>query len=89
MEYWEFIDERHQVGAVHPARAGRYDHWDAFLFIRETWKAPEPGSPVLIGPYLASEEPYLTRDALLAEKAERMGVSIVGQPSWTFAPSEG
>lgn len=86
--YWDFTDEQHQVGAVHPAREGRYDDGDCFLFVVETWKTPEPGQPEFIGPYQASEEPYLTWDALLVEKAEEMKVSIVGQPAWIFAPSE-
>lgn len=88
MHYWDFVDEQYQVGVVIPTREGRHDDGDAFLFIRETWKTPEPGEPVFIDPYQASEEPYLTWDALLVAKAEEMKVSIAGQPAWIFAPTE-
>lgn len=88
MGYWDFTDEAYQVGPVVPAREGRYDDGDPFLFIRETWENPDPGSPVFIGPYQASVEPYLTWDALLVAKAEEMKVSIVGQPAWIFAPTD-
>lgn len=88
MKWWDFIDERFQGRDVLPTREGRYDDGDFFLFVKETWKTPEPGEPVFIGPYQASAEPYLTWDGLLVAMAEEMKVSIIGQPAWIFAPSE-
>lgn len=88
MPWWDFVEARPQEGKVVGMREGAVDADDHFLVITGTWKTPEPGEPVFIGPYSAASEPYLTWDALLVAAAEELKLPITGQPAWLFVPDE-
>lgn len=89
LEWWEIGEAHLQDGKIFLLGVGRYGgpkRW--FLALTDTTESVESGDVKVIQPYRAADEPYLTWDALLVAAAEKLKVSLDGQPGWIFALDE-
>lgn len=85
VQWWD-LPEQGDVIAMGVGEYGGPKQW--FLVIADTLAGLEPGEARVLQPYLVTDEPYLTWDAMLVAAAEELKVPLTGLPGWIFAQDE-